>query len=370
MSFVVICFSGISFLARLLIIFNELILSSKLTSICSPCFIPFSLRDQVTFGLPPWYSLRTFHVAICTIYFLLSFGASFYAIDSALYGNFYVLETGKASYSICDPMVPEICSLPFPSAFWLEESNETETRYQVNIGSSTLPFLKSGNHQSATQLNQFDGFSVSGPILWALEGFSDISQLSGAENIENSVKINSTSLILDLDNGNFFPHFTERDDLYKGSVGKRLFYSVPAKSLNYSTRYLVVIHSLKKSSGGLFPASTLAKKYITTYLNGGSIPDDTRYLRFSQPQYGAFAVLQNLGVPIEKIQLIWDFHTVSEEYSLRKIRYYKDRAIRRMNLAIDNNPIESLFTRISIENFECPDPLYVSDEIAVKAYYR
>ena len=370
LSIAVICISGISFIARFIIISNELVLTAKLSLICIPCCKQYSLRDQVTFGQPPWYTLRVVYVVICTAYFLLSFGASFYAIDSALYGNFYVLKAKEASYSICDPMVPEICSLPFPSAFWLDESNETATGYQVNVGSSTLPFLKSGKHQSASQLNQFDGFSVSGPILWNLDGFSDISQLTSAENIEGSVKNISTSLILDLNSGVLFPHFSERDDLYKGPLGKRLFYSVPAKSLAYSTRYLVVIHSLKQSNGDLYPASKLANKYISAYITGGSIPDDPRYLRFSHPQDGAFVILQNLGVAVENIQLIWDFHTVSEAFSLRKIRYYKDRTISRMNLAIDNSPIDSLFTRISVENFECPNPLYVSDEIAIKAYYR
>lgn len=87
----------------------------------------------------------------------------------------------------------------------------------------------------------------------------------------------------------------------------RVFYSVPAKSLKFATRYLVVIHNLTASDGTLFPPAPLTAEYVNAYLYGDTkdVSGDERFLRLSEPTNGAFALLDQLGVDLTKIQLIW-----------------------------------------------------------------
>ena len=95
-----------------------------------------------------------------------------------------------------------------------------------------------------------------------------------------------------------------RDDLYTASSGKHLFYTLPAVALNYSTRYVVVIHDLRRADGTLHPPAPLAAQYISAYLGGEKVPGDERYLRFAEPNTGAFSVLSGMGVDLQQIQVI------------------------------------------------------------------
>ena len=202
--------------------------------------------------------------------------------------------------------MPEVCSLPFPSAYWLQPSAETASGYTVELGSSVLPFLKRGRHQSPTSLEAYDGFSISAPILWKVGLFSDASQLTSSGSIEDSLTASaSTTLLVDLDSQILCPHFSERDDLYDGAASEKIFYTVPATSLNYSTRYVVVVQNLLGKDQKLYPASALTAAYVDSYLFNRNQEGDERYARFIEPGGGAFAVLLAMGVDLTKIQLIW-----------------------------------------------------------------
>lgn len=116
-----------------------------------------------------------------------------------------------------------------------------------------------------------------------------------------------------------------------------------------------MVHNLRSGNGALYPATSLTSQYVAAYLSGSGIPGDPRYLRFARPVVGALAVLQALGVDLKgiqvvresldmvtlfplvdelliSIQLIWDFHTASEELVLRKMKYMRSRAISRTRL--------------------------------------
>ena len=89
-----------------------------------------------------------------------------------------------------------------------------------------------------------------------------------------------------------------------------------------------MIHKLKNSQGSNFPAVPLTEEYVKAYLSGGNLPYyDERYIRFSEPVTGAFAVLVSLGISLADIQLIWDFQTASEDSILSKMKNLKSITI-------------------------------------------
>ena len=95
----------------------------------------------------------------------------------------------------------------------------------------------------------------------------------------NSVFMNSTTLIINQEKLTLHPHFAERDFL-DTSTDDKLCYIVPAVSLAYNTRYLVVIQNLRDSGGKLLPPNPLTKAYIDAYLSA-----DDQNLKTVDPRY-------------------------------------------------------------------------------------
>lgn len=231
----------------------------------------------------------------------------------------YYQSASKAAYTNCDEMINEYCSLPFPSYVWLKDDPSTESGLRVNIQSSTLPYTKTGKFISGEYLNNFDGFSISSPLLWYLEDV-DESQFISYRNIGQSVILNSTSLIINVDSGELHPHFAELDYLNPGD--NKIAYLQPSKSLMYNTHYVVVIKALRSSSTQQMIATVpLLQEYISAYENqttyvANSNVNQQRYERFTTT---IFPILQSIGVNMNELQIVWDFHTTSRSSLLSPI---------------------------------------------------
>lgn len=211
----------------------------------------------------------------------------------------------------------------------LIEFNLIEFRVH-SIGNLTMPYTKRGIHVSPSAMNQYDGFSVSGAILWHLQGVRD-AELISFQDIDHSLLINSSSLLMEAQSGRFHPHFTEVDHLSDGH--SKIAYVMPAKSMLYNTQYVVVIKGLTDSTGRLLRPSHLVSSYILAYQSASppsSVANDPRYIRLLP----VFEQLENAGVDLGTIQLIWDFHTASQTSILGKITGLYDATIARTEFAI------------------------------------
>ena len=74
----------------------------------------------------------------------------------------------------CDPLDPTLCSLPWPSSYFLEEA-DSPSGYQVAFGPESLPENRDNVQTRPDFMNEKDGFSTNGS---ALVYFEDVS-LSG-----------------------------------------------------------------------------------------------------------------------------------------------------------------------------------------------
>ena len=72
----------------------------------------------------------------------------------------------------CDPVVPELCAMPFPSDYWLTDDSSTPSGHRLSLGPTTLPRSKvrRRQHVDPTPLNGRDGWSVNGTLLAYLPG--------------------------------------------------------------------------------------------------------------------------------------------------------------------------------------------------------
>jgi hypothetical protein len=82
----------------------------------------------------------------------------------------YVLAIDKDSanrYDHCDPLDTTLCALPWPSSFYLEQDNSTETRVRVALGKKSLPFTRGGtNVKPGTALQRLNFCSHMNMYIW------------------------------------------------------------------------------------------------------------------------------------------------------------------------------------------------------------
>src|SRR5688572_29842002 len=76
----------------------------------------------------------------------------------------------------CDPLVPEVCGMPFPSSKWLAKDASTKTGYRLTFGPTTLPANDKGVHVDPAPYARLDGFGVGVPAMAFIEGL-DASNL-------------------------------------------------------------------------------------------------------------------------------------------------------------------------------------------------
>ena len=328
-----------------------------------------------------------------TLYGIFAFVLLVTCMHLTFYAWFYHTDQ-QASYADCDPILIGTCALPFPSSHWLVNDTSTPSGYRVQVGDHTLPFTRRQVFMSPALLNTHDGFSLHSPLLWHLEG-EDVpdSQLVNFQNIDKSLLLNSSTLLLHLDSAKLHPHFSEVDYLrgidaqgpYTGyssrGVPRYPAYMMPAKALYPNATYIAVVKGLRDTSGVLLSATALTKDYVAAY--GGDsaalvrvkAEEDggERYARFASPG-GAFASLQSLGVNLANIQLLWDFRTTSTQSVQLQVTSVRDLALQRVQEALNTeNPNGvGLYRRTWLDKTDdCSNTGSGSgDDMAARAYYR
>ena len=235
--------------------------------------------------------------------FLVAFGFTFYCIHGYIRS---IQPVPDDTFANCDPMVTKVCILPWPSNYWLLDTNN-KNNGSLLVDEHTMPYTRQRKHISSAFLSTYDGFSVSSSILFHLPNVRDYSQLTNYSSIQESVQWqNMTSYLLNLNTGELHPHFTEAD--YLDVSIERIMYIQPAKALDYQSRYVAVIANLVDKNNAYLDATSITQAYLTAYKAGlNNLGSDNRYERLVP----AFDVLQAHNINIDNIQLIWDFDTAS-----------------------------------------------------------
>ncbi|MBK8259434.1 MAG: hypothetical protein IPK82_43110 [Polyangiaceae bacterium] len=145
----------------------------------------------------------------------------------------------------CDPLVPEVCGMPFPSSKWLAADSSRVTGYTLSFGPTTLPANQKGKHVDPAPYKRLDGYGVGVP---AVAFFADLdgSDLPDETRIEESLTADARVMMFEV-SGNVatrVPCFAEIDKAAKFDEERSLIVR-PAVILKESTRYVVAIRGLK-----------------------------------------------------------------------------------------------------------------------------
>ncbi len=207
----------------------------------------------------------------------------------------------------CDPLVPGICAMPWPSNLYLSEDATRRTGYRLAFGAETLPRNTERKAVDPTPYRRMDGYSVGTPILALFPGL-DPANLPDEAGLAASMAADAPILLFE-DRGEAglrrVPYFTELDRRDDDPVTRTL-YVRPAEILDEATRYLVAFRDLRGADGERLPPSE-AFAALRDGLAEGVGELSPRVPRFER----AFADLEAAGVERGTLQLAWDFETAS-----------------------------------------------------------
>ncbi|MCB9797913.1 MAG: hypothetical protein H6741_34975 [Alphaproteobacteria bacterium] len=205
----------------------------------------------------------------------------------------------------CDPLQPERCALPWPSAFFEVEDAATPSGWRLDLADETLPVDDDGAPVLPHHWSTRDGFSTLTPMLAWLPAPAP-EALWGPEDIGRYAEPDAAVLVLDAETGERAPIWVELDGRAEQDP---LLVIRPAAPLKHSTRYIVAIHE------SIDPQARASEAFAL--LRDGDRAEtwdqESRRERFEAL---VFPAIEAQGLPREELLLAWDFVTASVEGSL------------------------------------------------------
>jgi hypothetical protein len=243
----------------------------------------------------------------------------------------------------CNPVDPTMCALPYPSLFNMRAA-ETPTGYQVAYSEGALPRSNSDKGMDPRYLNEKDGFSVLGALLFSFPAV-DLAGTLTHETFGDYLKDDVKTVLLDAETGARVPHFVELD--MRGSdPAERLIVVQPVTPLEHGKRYVFGVRGLGKQGGGLVEASP---GFAALRDKVGS---DDMSVEGQRVHYNleVFPALAEAGFERQELQIAWDFVTVSRENTLGRMEWLRDDVLDAIG------PDGPDYEISSIEDADCGEP--------------
>jgi len=208
----------------------------------------------------------------------------------------------------CDPLVPTVCALPFPSTRWLEEDDSRTTGYRIAFGPETLPMSSTSKHVDGAPYARMDGFGV-GSFAVAHFPQLDPSELPNETEVAASLEPDADIVLFEVgDDGGLtrIPYFAEVD-LRTPKLERRALMVRPAVVLKPATRYIIAMRDLPSRDGGLVEPSAAFRQLRDGESEGTAVED--RQAHFDE----IFDMLESAGVERGELQIAWDWWTASDD---------------------------------------------------------
>ena len=217
----------------------------------------------------------------------------------------------------CNPIDPSMCALPYPSLFHMREA-DTPTGWQLAYTAAALPRNNNGNEMDPRYLNEKDGVSVLGALLFSFPDV-DLTGVLTHQTLEDYLRDDVKTVLLDAETGERVPHFVELD-MRTAKPEQRLIVVQPATPLKHATRYVFAARGLGKKGGGL----ALASPGFAALRDKVASDDMSVEGQRAHYKLDIFPVLAEAGFAREDLQIAWDFVTVSRENSLGRMEWMRD----------------------------------------------
>jgi hypothetical protein len=292
---------------------------------------------------------------------------------------------------LCDVLNEVECALPFPSSHWLTPAN-TPTGFQLALPGEALPPFSRLDGRigplDTSRLAKNDGFSPTVQVLMHFPAGLDLVQ-SGASRLLSetrtfdplrSLDADHPTVLVDWDTGERIAHFLE-NDARAASLGRRVTFLRPAKSLVPGHRYAVAVRNLKDAAG-----EPLAAESAFAALRDRRPTTIAGVEARREGMEETFELLRQLGVKRNDLILAFDFVVQSDESLTAEMLAMRDDALAWIDDKIDAQEVTftvdsveelvpgcgagSSFLRIAHGTFEVPlfltsDPIAKSGQLGV-----
>ncbi|RME27295.1 MAG: hypothetical protein D6798_04895 [Deltaproteobacteria bacterium] len=262
------------------------------------------------------------------------------AADSGLPGDTGVLPDRGA----CNPVDPALCALPFPSSFYLEEDEGTETGRRVAFDAASLPVSRDGVGVDPWPWNEHDGFSVNSPLLFFFLGASTTGTIT-KDDIGAYLDPDARTVIIDTTTGERVPHFVERE-VTVDDPAQQLLILRPVHPFAFDRHYVVGIRGLVTDDGAPVQAGDAFAALRDGTASGD--PDVERQRGVYEDEI--FPALAAQGFARDELLLAWDFHTASRASTTGRARMVIEDSVERMQAT--GGPA---YTWVSREDYDCTE---------------
>ena len=251
----------------------------------------------------------------------------------------------------CDPLVPEMCAMPFPSSKWLVPDATRVTGYELRFGATTLPANASGKHVDPAPYARLDGYGVGVPALAYFKGL-DGTKLPGEDHIADTMGSDAKVMMFEKTAAGLvrIPCFAEID-LQGDDDDKRALIIRPAVLLKEATNYVVALRGLSKTDGTEVEPSDAFVALRDARSKGTPVED--RQTHFDE----VFGALETSGVPRKSLLLAWDWTTASNDALHGPLLHMRDEAFAQLG---DESP---KFTITSITNYTADTSADIAYEV-------
>ena len=223
----------------------------------------------------------------------------------------------------CDGLDPYVCSFPWPSNLYLEDSAATVTGRQLALPEEALPTTRNGEpYHAAEYASRADGYSIAGNIAVVFPAL-DVSQMATELSVGTSIRLDAQLVWLEIQPDGTtrrVPYFVELD-VGEDNPFRRTLLVHAAEVLTPNRRHVVAFRNLRDTDGEAIERSDDFARLVAND-TAGDPRLEPRQARFN----GIFSFLEGEGVDIEEVVLAWDFHTASRESMTGRLEYMRDAA--------------------------------------------
>ncbi|MFT5683454.1 MAG: hypothetical protein ACI8RZ_004386, partial [Myxococcota bacterium] len=200
----------------------------------------------------------------------------------------------------CDPLILEVCALPFPSTAMMTPDDTTASGWRMAIPEAGLPVDIDGVVTDPWAWNERDGFSTWGPLVFWL---ADLGDVPGHEAVGEQAIVS----VIDVETGESVPVWLEPDaaaeDPDQRTVAVRF-----AAPMRHGARHVVAVRGLTDSAGSAISDMEIPASRADYYASD------------------ILPVLADAGIETDGLQLAWDFVTHSTDSALGVAEFLREDA--------------------------------------------
>lgn len=225
----------------------------------------------------------------------------------------------------CNPFATSgECLLPYPSAFYQVPDDATATGVRVQIPQEALPVELGEATIDLAPINTADGCSPAGPILLHFGVDIDADQLTGQNELPESLLADHPMAIFDVETGRRVLFMSEMDANRRSRFDGRYGLIIrPMEPMEMGHRHVVAItDALRDAEGNPFtsPPAFAALR--------DSVPTTNAIIEDVRDEYEElFELLDTNGYARDELLLAWDFTVASEDYLTGSVRSMRAEAL-------------------------------------------